>query len=79
MLTMFTLRIKNKQVAHNFEKHQAQKVDRILWGGILASAGNLVWSCLSFFVYNSGPGVAVICNALLLLLAFAFKIFRNKT
>lgn len=38
-----------------------------------------MWSCFSAFVYKTGPGVAVVSNAILLLLAFSFKLFRIKT
>jgi len=79
MLNLFTLRIKNKQVALSFEKHQAQKLDRLLWGGVITASSYLVWSCLSAFSYNTGPGVSVACNAIMLSLVFAFKIFRQKT
>ena len=75
---MLTLKINNKQVSQNLEKHQAQKTDRIFLGGVFTVTGNLIWSCLSAFVFQNGPVVAVLSNSILLFLTLVYIVCRFK-
>ena len=78
MLNLLTLKIDNAEIAQNFQKHQANKLDRLLWGGIAASIAFVVSTSLNAFAYKKGPRVLVLCNALLMVLVVAFKAFRSK-
>ena len=76
MLNHLTLQIRNKEVARNFEVHQAQKIDRLLYGGILGAGVYLVSSIINAQINKSGPWVAVLNNAFIFPLMVTFRFFR---
>jgi hypothetical protein len=78
MLDLLTLRITNVEVSKNFENHQAKKLDRLLWGGIVANAVYLLNACLNAFAFKNGPLITVLCDALMFILVVSFKVFRSR-
>jgi len=50
-----------------------------MWPGLVATSVNLVWSCFGAFSYKNGPVIAVISNAIHLIVTILFKLLFNKT
>jgi len=78
MLNLLTLKISNHEVSKNYEKYQAKKNDRVLWGALAAQVFSLLSSCYNAFGTKTGPVVTVLSNTLILVLLVCFKIFRYK-
>jgi hypothetical protein len=76
MLNHLTLNISNKEVAKNFQNHQAQQLDRLLYGGILSSGVYLISTIVNAKTNNSGPWIAVVNNAIIFSLMVLFRLFR---
>ena len=77
MLNHLTLQIYNKEVARNFENHQAQKCDRLLIWGIGGGFAYVVISVVDAWRTRSGPWIAAVNIGCIFLLMVGFRIFRH--
>ena len=78
MLNLLTLHIQNKKVSQNYAQHQANTVDRLLWGGIAAVVLYMLNCLLISIVSKKHPQpVVIIINSLLLIIVVVCKLFKR--